>query len=61
MKVIIDKTFEKDIQRISNKFLLAKIADCIEDAGTAILPADIKNLKKLKGGSIYFRIRIGDY
>lgn len=61
MKVIIDKAFEKDILRISNKLLLTKIADCIEDADAAILPSDTKNLKKLKGGNIYFRIRIGDY
>ncbi|WP_414693272.1 type II toxin-antitoxin system RelE family toxin [Ohtaekwangia sp.] len=61
MKVLIDKSFEKDTQRISNKLLLNKIADCIEEIEKASSPSDIKNLKKLKGGNIYYRIRISDY
>lgn len=61
MKVSIDKSFEKDTNRIKDKVLLNKIADCIETVQKAATLKEIPNFKKLKGGSIYYRIRIGDY
>lgn len=61
MNLTIDKSFEKDTDRIKNKTLLRKIADCIEEIQKADHIQDIKNIKKLKGGSTYYRIRIGDY
>ncbi|HEY9007619.1 hypothetical protein [Ohtaekwangia sp.] len=41
MKVLIDKAFEKDTQGFSNKFLLNKIADCIEEVERASHPSEI--------------------
>ena len=61
MIVIIDKTFEKDTNKIKNKEVLLKIADCIEEVQNAAAIQSIKNVKKLKGGHHYFRIKIGDY
>lgn len=61
MKIIIDRSFEKDTNRIKDKFLLEKIADCIENIQNADNMQALHNLKKLKGGTIYYRIRIGDY
>lgn len=61
MNVRIDKSFEKDIKKIKDKKLLAKIADTIEHAQAAISGDEIKNIKKLKGSNSYYRIRIGNY
>ncbi len=61
MKVAVDKSFEKDTNRIRDKILLSRIADCIDEVQICETIQQINNLKKLKGGSIYYRIRIGDY
>lgn len=61
MKIVIDKSFEKDTNAIKDKNLLNRIADCIENVQKAETITKITNLKKLKGGSIYYRIRMGDY
>ena len=61
MNVRIDKSFEKDIKKIKDKVLLAKIADTIEQVQASTNQEEIKNIKKLKGFQSYYRIRIGDY
>lgn len=61
MNVRIDKSFEKDIRKIKDKKLLAKIANTIEQVQTVINSDGIKNIKKLKGSNNYYRIRIGNY
>ena len=61
MIVKIDKTFVKDSSKITDRHLLSRIADCIEEVQKAESITSIHNLKKLKGGNKYFRIRIGDY
>ncbi|HEY9124617.1 MAG TPA: type II toxin-antitoxin system RelE/ParE family toxin [Bacteroidales bacterium] len=61
MIVKIDKTFEKDVDKIKDKILLNKIADCIEIAQKSEDISSIKNIKKLKGSNSFYRIRIGDY
>lgn len=55
------KTFEKDLRKINDKSLLAKVKSVITDVEEATSLDDIANLKKLKGYEGYFRIRIGDY
>ena len=60
MIIRIDKTFEKDTDKINNKTLLLKIADCIEVVKNVESIQSIKNLKKLKGTNSYYRIKIGD-
>ncbi len=54
MIIRIDKSFEKDTDKINNKDLLLKIADCIEKVKKADSIQSIKNLKKLKGSNSYF-------
>ena len=61
MTVRIDKSFEKDIKKIKDKVLLAKIADTIEQVQASTSQEKINNIKKLKGFRSYYRIRIGDY
>jgi mRNA interferase RelE/StbE len=55
------KTFEKDLRKINDRSLLAKVKSVIIAVEAANSLDDIANLKKLKGDEGYFRIRIGDY
>jgi mRNA interferase RelE/StbE len=61
MIVKIDRSFEKDTDKIKDKNLLFKIADCIESLQNADNIKEIKNLKKLKGSNYFYRIKIGEY
>ena len=61
MIVKIDKSFNKDTDKISDKKLLLKIAHAIESVIAVNSITEIKNLKKLKSSSQHFRIKIGDY
>ena len=61
MIVLIDKRFEKDTNKISDKSILKKIANCIIDTQNAKSLNEVKNLKKLKGFDLEYRIKIGDY
>ena len=61
MKVGFRKTFEKDLRKTHDKILLGKVKEVIELVEQAESLDGISNLKKLKGGENYFRIRVGDY
>jgi len=61
MKVKIDKSFVKDIDNIRDKRLLKKLQNVITIIENAKSFAEISNVKKIKGYSSYYRIRIGDY
>ena len=61
MNLKIDKSFEKDTDKLQDKKLLLKIANCIEQIITATTQEEILNLKKLKGFKQHYRIRIGNY
>lgn len=61
MIVRIDKSFEKDTDKIKDKNLLYGIADCIDLLVKADNIKSIKSIKKLKGANSFYRIRLGDY
>jgi mRNA interferase RelE/StbE len=61
MIVRIDKSFEKDTNKIKDKNLLYSIADSIELLVKADNIKSIKNIKKIKGSNYFYRIRLGDY
>jgi mRNA interferase RelE/StbE len=61
MKVEFKKSFLKDIKKIKNKPLQNSIYNCIIHVETAQLISEIKNIKKLAGFDMYYRIRVGDY
>jgi len=54
-------SFAKDLRNIKNKELLDRIKQTIEHVEKSQSQQDITNLKKLKGGSNYYRIRVGEY
>jgi mRNA interferase RelE/StbE len=61
MIVLIDKSFEKDTNKITEKHIRKKIAICILNVKEANNLKEIGNLEKLKGFNIEYRIKIGDY
>ena len=60
MKYQIAKRFKKDLDKINDKKILAKVRKCIEAIGTSQALSDIPNLEALKGFSGYYRIK-SDY
>ena len=61
MIILIDKSFEKDTNKITEKLILRRIALCILNVQEANNIKDIRNIEKLKGFNIEYRIKIGDY
>ncbi len=61
MIVKIDKSFEKDFKKAGNQRLNPKLLATIENIQKATKLTDIKNIKKLKGSTDLYRIRLGDY
>ena len=61
MKVEFRESFAKDLKCVKDNSLLKRAKEVIEAVEEADSLADISNLKKLKGGGNYFRLRVGDY
>lgn len=61
MNLLVDKSFEKDTNKIKDKKLLLKVAACMEQIIAAKNSNEIQNLKKLQGFKNHYRIRIGEY
>ena len=61
MKIEIDKSFEKDVSKITDRKVLKNISEIIEDIETCEKIFDIRNCKKLKDSSNAYRIRSGTY
>lgn len=61
MKVIFLKSFLSDIRKIKDKRLKSKIKNLILEIEAAKNLEEISGAKKMKGYSIAYRIRIGDY
>jgi mRNA interferase RelE/StbE len=61
MKLVFKKSFLKDIKKLRLKFLKESVAECILQVESAEKLSEIKNLKKLTGYDVYYRIRVGDY
>lgn len=61
MKVDFKKSFLKELKKLKNKSLKDNIAACIIQVENATTISQVKNLKKLAGYDMYYRIRVGDY
>ena len=61
MKVEIEKSFLKEVSKLNNSQLKAKVKEIILSIEETNSIATIKNIKKLKGFKYYYRIKIGDY
>ena len=61
MKVEFRRSFARDLTKIRDKALLKRVAELIEAVERAPSLTEISNLKKLKGRTDYYRIRIGNH
>jgi len=60
LKVEFKKSFVKDLERVRDKGLKERVRQTIERIEEAQTLQEIGNVKKLRGGERYYRIRIGD-
>jgi mRNA interferase RelE/StbE len=61
MKIIVQKSFERDIAKITNKELASLVLGVIEELENCHSLSKISHLKKMAGKGGYYRIRVGDY
>jgi mRNA interferase RelE/StbE len=61
VKVELRESFAKDLKALQDKNILKRAKEVIEAVEKADSLMSIPNLKKLKGGGNYFRLRVGDY
>jgi mRNA interferase RelE/StbE len=61
MKLEVQKSFEKDIEKITDKKLAKQLNAILEELETSQSLADVRPLKKMKAKGNYYRIRIGNY
>ena len=61
MKVEFKKSFVRDLERISDRPVKDRIRETIDKVEAASSLQEINDIKKLRGGERYYRIRIGRY
>jgi mRNA interferase RelE/StbE len=61
MKVEFKRSFLKELQKLRDKTLKNHIIETITEVESAKNSTQIKNLKKLSGYDMYYRIKIGTY
>jgi len=61
VKVTFRKSFEKDLRKLSDRQILAKVKAVIREVEDSQRLEEISNFKKLKTKGNYYRIRVGDY
>jgi len=61
VKIRFESKFAKDLRNIKDGKLLLKVKELIIECKKAEIFVEIKNVKKLQGYDVFYRIRIGDY
>lgn len=61
MKFRVDKSFDRDVDKIKDKKLLRKIRKFISIIEEAESLNDIIHIKQIKGYDSFYRIKIGNY
>jgi len=61
MKVTVQKLFEKDISKISDKKFASQVNIAIEAIEKAAKFSDLRNIKKMVANGNYYRMRVGNY
>lgn len=61
MRLEFRGSFAKDLVKIKSKNVRKKVRETIEVVEKIQNPQTIPNLKKLRGGRNYYRIKIGEY
>jgi len=61
VKVIFKDSFTKDLRSVKEKGLLKGIKMVIDSFEKADSLFEIQNLKKIRGGDNFYRVRVGDF
>lgn len=61
MKFRVEKSFDRDIDKIKDKKILRKLQGIISMIESAETIHEILHLKKIEGYDSFYRIKIGDY
>jgi len=61
LKVAFKSSFAKDLHKLKDQSLKNKIKTIIEATEQANTLSDVTGIKKLKGESGYYRVRVGNY
>ncbi len=61
MTVTAQRSFEKDISKISDAILAYKVDAVIEELEECKSISSIQHIKKMSAQGKYYRVRIGDY
>jgi mRNA interferase RelE/StbE len=61
LKAEFKTSFVKDLERVRDALLRNRIRETIEQVERAPSFQEVENVKKLRGGERFYRIRIGDY
>jgi mRNA interferase RelE/StbE len=61
MNVSFKASFARDLQKIANVNILKRIQTAVEQVEQAQDLRGVDNLKKLKIGKVYYRIKVGSY
>jgi len=61
VKFSIEKSFDRDVDRIKDKKLLKRLRTLISMLDNADTIHGIPHIKKIEGYESYYRIKIGDY
>lgn len=61
MRIEFKKSFLKELKKLRNKHLKDGVFNCIKQVESVQNVSEIRNLKKLSGFDVYYRIRVGDY
>ncbi|HIP73221.1 MAG TPA: type II toxin-antitoxin system RelE/ParE family toxin [Anaerolineae bacterium] len=61
MKIFFESSFGKDLKSIKNKELYRRVENLIAEVKTANELSEIRQLKKMRGYTTFYRIRLGNY
>jgi len=61
MEIRYEKSFEKDLYKISDNEIKKKVKEFIKYIKNIDKISEIRNLKKLKGYKTYYRLRLRNY
>lgn len=61
MRVEFRKSFARDLRKLRDPTTLKRIGAAIKELEAAHHLSELANLKKMSGGSSFYRIRVGDY
>lgn len=61
MNTTFRASFTRDVKKIKDAKLLARIEDVLSQVEAATTLSEIPNVSKMEGSSIAYRIRVGNY